>query len=131
MIKHITRQIALLTCLSFLSAVTPAFAADNAFEETFKNAFYGGAVGSLIGAAFMVFAKKPSDHVENIGYGAAAGILVGAAYGVAKSARSLAEINNGSIRIALPTITPDLVESPATGQVTIAWKADLLRGSFN
>ncbi len=129
--KKLTRVITLITCMSFLTGITPVRAADNVFEETFKNAVYGGAVGALVGAAFMVFAKKPADHAENIGYGAGAGILVGAAYGVTKSARSLAEINNGKVRIAVPTVRPDLIESSATGHTTIAWKADLIRGTFN
>ena len=120
-----------MTLVSILCAGTSAFADDSAFSDTFKSALYGGAVGALVGAALMVFTKKPADHLVNIGYGAAAGVLAGTAYGVAKSSQALAFFDNGTVRIAMPTIIPDLVESPATRQTTIAWRADILRGTFN
>jgi hypothetical protein len=31
----------------------------------------------------------------------------------------------------MPTIVPELVESPSTRQTTVSWKADILRGTFN
>lgn len=129
--KKICRIISLMTIATLLTMSTSAFADDSTFKEIFQDAFYGGAAGALVGAAFMAFAKKPADHLENVGYGAAAGVLVGAAYGVAKSARSLAEINNGKVHIAMPTIIPDLTESPVTKQTFITWRAELLRGTFN
>lgn len=121
----------ILTIVSLLGAAGTARAGENAFRETFVSAFYGGAVGALVGGAMMVFTKKPADHFDYMGYGAAAGIIAGTAYGVAKSSRSLATIDNGSVRIALPTIIPDLTESPATRQMTVTWRADILRGTFN
>lgn len=129
--KRITRIISLLTIISLLGSATSVFADDNAFREVFQDAFYGGAAGALVGAALMAFTKKPADHLDYMAYGAASGILAGAAYGVAKSARALAEINNGRVRIAMPTVTPDLVESPVTRQTSITWRADILRGTFN
>jgi uncharacterized membrane protein YebE (DUF533 family) len=120
-----------MTLASILCASTSAFADENAFRNTFESAFYGGAVGALVGAALMVFTKKPADHLINIGYGAAGGVLAGTAYGVARSSHALAFFDNGKVKIALPTIIPDLVESPVTKQITIAWRADLLRGTFN
>jgi uncharacterized membrane protein YebE (DUF533 family) len=121
----------LMTIVSILSASTTAFADENAFRETFTSAFYGAAVGALVGAALMVFTKKPADHLDYMGFGAAAGVLAGTAYGVAKSSRALASIENGSIKIGMPTIIPDLVESPSTKQTVVAWRADILRGTFN
>ncbi|OHB30822.1 MAG: hypothetical protein A2X79_03845 [Desulfuromonadaceae bacterium GWB2_53_15] len=129
--KRMSRIICLMTLVSILSTTTSSFASDNTFKEVFQDAFYGGAVGALVGAAFMAFTKKPADHLENIGYGAAVGVLGGAAYGITKSARSLAEIDNGRVRIAMPTIIPDLVESSSNKQTTITWRAELLRGTFN
>ncbi|OGR29850.1 MAG: hypothetical protein A2X83_04575 [Desulfuromonadales bacterium GWD2_54_10] len=129
--KRMSRIICLMTLVSILSTATSSFASDNTFKEVFQDAFYGGAVGALVGAAFMAFTKKPADHLENIGYGAAVGVLGGAAYGITKSARSLAEIDNGRVRIAMPTIIPDLVESSSNKQTTITWRAELLRGTFN
>ncbi len=121
----------ILTIISLLTGASSALADENALRDTFQSAFYGGAVGALVGAALMAFTKKPADHLENIGIGAAAGVLAGTVYGVARSARTLASIDNGNIKITMPTITPDLVESPSSKQTIVAWRADLLRGTFN
>jgi hypothetical protein len=130
--KRFKRLIALTTLVALLGASTSAFAVDeNAFRETFTSAFYGASVGALVGAALMVFTHKPVDHLDYIGFGAAAGVLAGTAYGVARSTRSFASIENGSIKIAMPTIIPDLVESPVTRQTTVSWRAEILRGTFN
>jgi hypothetical protein len=112
-------------------SVTTSFASENAFQEVFMDAFYGGAAGALVGSAFMAFTKKPADHLEDLGFGAGIGILAGATYGIAKTTRSLAEIDNGRVRIAMPTIIPDLVESPVTKQTSITWRAEILRGTFH
>lgn len=124
------RLITLITCCAILASATSALADDNAFREVFEDAFYGGAAGALVGAALMAFTKKPANHLEYMGYGAASGVLVGSAYGLAKSARALAQIDKSGIRFALPTVLPDLAESPASRQTTITWRAELLRGTF-
>lgn len=129
--KHIRQTIVMLMIASFFGAVSSASAADNTFREVFEDAFYGGAIGTLIGGAFMIFTKKPSDHLENLGYGAAIGILAGATYGFAKSARSLASLDNGKVLIAMPTVTPNLIEAPGSNRTTVVWQANILRGTFN
>ncbi len=129
--KRFNRLIALLTLVSMLGVATSALAEENAFQTTFESAFYGGAVGALVGAALMVFTHKPADHLDYMGYGAAVGVLAGTAYGVAKSSRALASMENGNLKIAMPTITPELVESPVTRQTSVSWRADIFRGTFN
>ena len=129
--KRIVRFIAALTLMALLVTATTACAEENAFRETLKDAFYGGAAGTLVGLALTAFTKKPADHMDYLAYGAAGGVLAGAAYGVAKSARSLAEIENGKVKFAVPRIMPDLTESPASHQTVITWRADLLHGTFN
>jgi uncharacterized membrane protein YebE (DUF533 family) len=122
---------ALIALVAMLCSTTSAFAEENAFRDTFQSAFYGGAVGALVGAALLVFTKKPADHLDYMGFGAAAGVLAGTAYGVAKSARALASIDKGNLKIAVPTIIPDLFESPVTKQTVVSFRADILRGTFN
>lgn len=129
--KYISRLPALLTLFALLLGTSNAFASENVFREMFQDALYGGAAGTLVGAAIMAFTSKPANHLDYMAYGAAAGVLTGATYGLARSARALATIDNGKVRIALPTIIPDLVESPATKQTVICWRANLLRGTFN
>jgi len=130
--KRFKKIVALTTLVAMLGTTTSAFAVDeNVFRETFTSAFYGASVGALVGAALMVFTHKPADNLNYIGFGAAAGVLAGTAYGVAKSSRALASIDNGNLKIAMPTIIPDLVESPATKQMNVSFRADIFRGTFN
>ena len=129
--KQFRKLVTVLTMLSLLSATSSAFAADDTIKEVFTDAFYGAAIGGLVGGALMVFASKPFDHADRIAYGAASGVLIGTVYGLAKSGRAFAEVENGRVKVAFPTIIPELVESPSTGRTTIAWRADLIRGTFN
>jgi hypothetical protein len=129
--KRMKKFVVLLTVVSFLSTASSVFASEDTFREVFTDAFYGAGIGGLVGAAFMVFTKKPADHFRYIAYGAASGVLAGTAYGLAKSARAFAEIENGRVKIAFPTITPELIESPDSKHTAVAWKADLISGTFN
>lgn len=129
--KQLKQMVVVLICVSLVSAASSARAADSTLREVFEDAFYGAGIGALVGGAILAFTKKPADHLDYIGYGAATGVLAGTAYGLAKSARALAEIDNGRVRIAVPTIIPNLVESSTTRQATVMWNASILRGTFN
>ena len=129
--KQLRKLVAALTLVSLLSTASSAFAADDAFREVFTDAFYGAGIGALIGGAFMAFDKHPLRRYNYLVYGAASGVLVGSVYGLAKSARAFAEVENGRVKFALPTVAPELVVSPVSGTNTVAWKADLIRGTFN
>ena len=123
--------VALMAFATMLVATTSACADDNVFRDTFQSAFYGGAVGALVGASLLVFTHKPADHLDYMGFGAAAGALAGTAYGVGKATRALASIENGRLKIGMPTIIPDLTESPVTKQTVVSFRANILRGTFN
>ena len=129
--KQFRKLVAVMTLVSLLSTASSAFASDDTLSEVFTSAFYGAAIGALVGGALMVFTDKPLNHFDRIAYGAASGVLIGTAYGLAKSARAFAEVENGRIKVAFPTVIPELVVSPSSGQTAIAWKADLIRGTFN
>src|SRR6185369_12992665 len=122
--KQLKKLVAVMTLVSLLSTASSAFA-DDTIREVFTDAFYGAAIGGLVGGAVMVFKTKPLDHLNFVAYGAASGVLVGTAYGLAKSARAFAEVENGRVKVAFPTVTPELVVSPASEKTTVAWKADL------
>ncbi len=94
--KRLRTLIAVMTLVSLLSTASSAFASDDTLREVFTDAFYGAAIGGLVGGAIMVFQRKPLDHVNFIAYGAASGVLAGTAYGLAKSARAFAEVENGT-----------------------------------
>lgn len=129
--KQMIRILCLLTLVSIIGNTTTASAAENALQETFKSALYGGAAGGLVGAALLIFTKKPADHLDYIAYGAAGGVIAGTAYGLVRTSRSLAEYENGRVRFAIPAVTPDIVQIPATRQTNITWKANIISGTFN
>jgi hypothetical protein len=129
--KKLRKLVAVLTLVALVSSASSAFASDDTLREVFTDAFYGVAIGGLVGGALMIFTKKPADNLNYIAYGAASGALVGTAYGLAKSARAFAEVENGRVKMAFPTISPELIVSPVSRQTTVAWKADLIRGTFN
>lgn len=128
--KRLSRLVSIVLLAALISAPC-AHAGESQLREVFQDAFYGGAIGTLVGAALMAFTKKPADHLEYMAYGAASGVLAGTAYGVAKTSRSLASIENGKVRIAVPTIMPDVIESPVSKQTIVSWRADIVRGTFN
>ncbi|MDD2542014.1 MAG: hypothetical protein PHH28_13350 [Desulfuromonadaceae bacterium] len=128
---QLKKLVAVMTLVSLLTAASSAFASDDTIKEVFTDAFYGAAIGGLVGGAIMVFKDKPLDNLNFIAYGAASGVLAGTAYGLATSARAFAQVEDGRVKIALPTIVPELLVSPGSGRTTVAWKADLLRGTFN
>uniref|UniRef100_A0A831U1G4 Uncharacterized protein n=1 Tax=Geobacter metallireducens TaxID=28232 RepID=A0A831U1G4_GEOME len=128
----ITVQRGILVGITFLLLTvwcTPCKAQDT-FEGIFRNALYGGLAGGLVGAALLVFTDKPGDHLDYIGYGAASGVLAGTAYGVAKTTRALAELENGKVKLAVPTIVPESVRTGADGEREVVLMAEVLRGRF-
>lgn len=116
--------------LLMTSWTMPLHAAESSLKVVFEDSVYGGLIGSLLGAATLVFTENSSEHVENIAYGAAAGVFAGAGYGIASSAnRAMVEYENGKVRLAVPKVMPDIQES-SRGQMVLAVKADILRGTF-
>ncbi len=126
--KHHLRSMTLtITALLIVIWSAPCHAAESTFKDIFTDSLYGGLTGSLVGAAVMVFARKPLEHLDYIGYGAAAGVLVGAAVG---TGRALMEIENGRVRLSMPTVIPDLQDTNSKGQTPLVITAQLLRGKF-
>jgi hypothetical protein len=121
--------ILLSTCL-LTSWAVPCTASDNAFRDLFENSLYGGLAGTLVGGALLVFTKKPSDHLEYLAVGAATGVLAGVTYSVVKQSRSLVAIEDGNVKLAMPTILPELQDNGAKGMSLVMLKAELIRGKF-
>ncbi|MBJ6727532.1 hypothetical protein [Geomesophilobacter sediminis] len=113
--------------VTLLLIATPCLA-ENTFETVFKDAFYGGLTGALVGGAAMVFTKQPGKHWDYVEYAGAGGVLVGAAYGAVVATKSLAEYDNGHIKFSMPTIKPEFRE--AKGQTNFVAMAEIFRGKF-
>ncbi|HXC92597.1 MAG TPA: hypothetical protein VN652_01185, partial [Geobacteraceae bacterium] len=114
--KTLKRSIIILlsTCL-LTSLAVPCIAADNVFRDLFENSLYGGLAGTLVGGALLAFTKKPSDHLDYLAVGAATGVLAGVTYSVVKQSRSLVAIEDGNVKLAIPTVIPELQETGTKG----------------
>ena len=119
-----------LSLVLLVSSALPAAAQENAFKEIFEDALYGGLAGTLIGAATLAFTKKPADHLRNLGIGAGVGVIAGTAYGLVKTTKALAQVENGKVRFAVPTVMPELREQNYRGDVAVVLNAELIRGNF-
>ena len=129
---HTVRTVIMSALIALMLAVTsvPCHADEGGFETVFRNALYGGLAGALVGGALLAFTHRPADHLDYVGYGAAGGILAGAVYGTAKAATALAEVENGKVRLAVPTVVPDYVPSRGHGEGGVIVSAQVLRGKF-
>ncbi len=129
--RKMKKTLAIIIALSMLTSWSAScYASENAFKDTFESAFYGGLVGTLVGGALLAFTKHPSDHLDYLAFGGAGGVLVGTGFGLIRSAKSLAEYENGKVKFAIPTILPELHESASTGHNTLSFNTQLLRGRF-
>jgi hypothetical protein len=116
-----------ISMLSFFLIQVPCLAADTMFKEIAKDSLYGGIAGTLIGAATLAFTRKPGDHLEYMAYGAAAGLLGGATYGYFSS-RALMEVDNGTVKFAIPTVMPDVKDTSRTTSVVVT--TEIIKGKF-
>jgi hypothetical protein len=119
---------AVISVLIFLLSASSALAAESGLKSIFEDVCYGALSGGLVGAAVLAFTGQPGRHLVYIGYGAAGGALVGATYGAVSTTRSLAELKNGEVSFAMPSIMPEIRESRS--RTAIVATAELLRGTF-
>ncbi len=120
----------ILAAIFIASWNAPCFAADSAFKEIFEDGFYGGLTGTLVGAAILAFTHKPGNHLDYLAYGAATGVFAGVTYGVVKSGKALAEVDNGKVKFAMPTIMPDFPDDSVRGKNPLVITTELIRGKF-
>ncbi|HJV34714.1 hypothetical protein [Geomonas sp.] len=121
------KQIVLAIIL--ICIANPCRAEESAVVKVFKDVFYGGLSGALVGGVVMAFTKHPGDHLDYIGFGAAGGALVGGTYGAVSAARALAEVKDGKVKFAMPSLVPGVKEGP-NGSSAVTLTAQLLRGQF-
>jgi len=120
----------LLSFIILILWTVPCSATESAFKEIFQDSLYGGVAGTLIGAAVMAFTKRTGDHLDYMGYGAAGGVIVGAAVGMTLVNRSLAAVEKGKVKFAIPAIIPDFQGVNANGVSMYVINAELLSGKF-
>jgi hypothetical protein len=121
--------ISTLVIFATLLGAIPASAVDQALQETLQDALYGIMIGTLVGGATVAFTKKPAKHLVNFGVGAGCGAIGGTIFGLAKAVKTLAEVEDGKVKFAMPTIVPEYVDSPAASN-KLAFTVGLLRISY-
>ena len=129
--KKFKRSMIIILSICLLASWTvPCSAADNAFRDLFESTLYGGLAGTLVGGALLAFTHKPSDHLDYLAYGAATGVLAGVTYSVVKTSKSLMTLEDGNVKLAMPTIIPELQENGTKGMASVMMKAELIKGKF-
>jgi hypothetical protein len=128
--KLLRSIVTVMVVLTLIATETrPVCAEENPFREILETTLYGALTGAVLGAAALAFTKKPGDHLEYLSYGTAGGVIVGVTVGFARAIRPVAEVDNGTVKFAFPTIVPDLQESAGRSSV-VRLKAELVRGVF-
>ena len=115
------RKISLIAVLSIMIFHGAAFAMETEGDIVFRDSLYGAAIGGLLGAA--VYAIDSNHLGEKIGGGVLVGTLGGLFYGLSET-RSLAEIEDGKVKFAVPT--PVIQETNRGTQ----YSASLLKAKF-
>jgi hypothetical protein len=100
--------------------------------EVFKDGFYGGLAGALVGVAALLFdINDAEDHLNYIAIGAGVGVMVGTAYGIYSATRAVAELDGSQVTWHLPT--PQIVPMYSTAlsrDRRIEYQVPLLRIHF-
>ena len=115
---------------SVMVALAPmqAEAGDYEVANVMDDAIYGGGVGAMVGAGLMLLSDKPLDNWNYLTRGIGIGIIAGAAYGLFRSSRSFAEIEDGEIKVGIPT--PEFAFQDTPAGLDLVVKTDLIRGTF-
>ncbi len=102
----ITRFMALSVLISFATIMLAPFhakAEENGMRTIFMDTFYGMAAGALIASAVSLTQDSP-DWGGNVGAGAAIGGIAGAFFGVVTEMRYLASVDDGRLRVSVPSV---------------------------
>ncbi|MDX8388082.1 MAG: hypothetical protein R8M46_06065 [Ghiorsea sp.] len=105
-----------------------AAAADYEVANVMDDAIYGAGVGGMVGAGLMLLSDKPTDNWNYLTRGIGIGIIAGAAFGVFRTSKSLAQVEDGEIKLGMPT--PELAFQETALGLDLVVKTDLIRGSF-
>lgn len=100
----------------------PARAANAEMGDVLVNGFYGGLIGTLVGAAVMALTDDPGEHTEYMLTGAGIGVIAGTAYGLSQVARhAMIDVDRGHVSWHVPPIEPVVSLVPgATPEMTVS-----------
>ena len=123
--KKFKRALVIVISILMLANLNvPCSAADSALKDS------GSLVKTPAEGAQLVLASTPADHLDYLSIGAATDVLTAGTSTMASPAKSLFAIKNGTVKIALPAITPEFQENSAKGLAGMMLKAELISGTF-
>ncbi len=124
------KAILLVAALLVLTGQSAQCAERNLVGNIFVDGLLGGLVGTMLGGAGIALTEHPGDHLDYLRYGAAIGVIGGSVFGIVDYSidRSLAEIEDGKVKVAFPTIMLDPAANSAKGEVRVV--ANLVKGRF-
>lgn len=129
MVRRVRYTIGL--CMVWLAMSGAAYAQDPAVVDIFKDGFYGGLAGALVGAAALAFTDEPEDHLNYIAIGAGVGVIAGTAYGIYTATRYMAEIQGSRLTWHLPVPQIALKGlSASQGRQEVEYQVPLFRIHF-
>lgn len=118
-----TLMIVISSLLLAISSV-PCSAADSAISDP------GGPAETPSERALLVFTSNSSDQLDYLSSDAATDALRAVNSTAARAAKSLIAIENGSVTISFPAISPDFQGNIAKGFAGMIVKAELISGTF-
>jgi len=117
----------LMIVLSSLLLTIPS-APCSAADSVFRN--LDGLTETPPERALLVFTSNSSDQLDYLSSGAASDPLRAADSIVARPAKSLIAIENGSVTISFPAISPDFQGNNSKGFAGVMVKVELISGTF-
>lgn len=135
-VKYIVLILVVILSATFCLTTGNCYAAEAEVEKTTslsKSIGIGVGVGLAIGGAAILITGDDSRSLEYLAAGAGLGALGGAAYYgyiAPKMGDSLAEIDNGKVKISLPSIKVTYMREKLEGSVEVIRSVALLRIKF-
>ncbi|MEF8792806.1 hypothetical protein [Thiohalorhabdus sp.] len=130
--RSIAVSLALAAAL-LLAVPGTARSASYVAQDVWYSTLYGGAIGGLGGAGFMLLTEDPLDNGDYIVTGVGVGILAGLAYGIysysASNRYGLVNLDSaGTTHYAVPKPRPFV--SGRGDEATVGVRLDLVRARF-
>jgi len=105
-----------------------AAAADYEVANVMDDVLYGAGLGGMVGMGVMLLSDKPKDNWNYVTKGVGYGIIAGAIFGIYRTSQSLATLEDGTIRLGVPT--PAFAFQNTTEGLDVIVKTDLISGTF-
>lgn len=125
--KKVLQAIVMILAVSLMPLPVSA-AGNNDVQNVLDDSLYGAGLGALVGLGAALVSSQPSNNWNYITRGAGVGIILGAGYGLFRTSKSFAEVEDGVIRLGMPS--PEFAFANTAQGLDLVMKTDLIRGSF-